>query len=136
MLEKPYHILIIDDDEGMCEFLESVVEAEYGQDIKITVSSSSKDAIRLVETDRYNIILTDLNMPRFSGYNIVKQAHERNKSIQVIFLTGDLQISVAMTCFRDGAAALLTKPMEPAKLINAMNLCVKRLDIWYDVLNK
>ena len=79
MLEKPYHILIIDDDEGMCEFLESVVEAEYGQDIKITVSSSSKDAIRLVETDRYNIILTDLNMPRFSGYNIVKQAHERNK---------------------------------------------------------
>ena len=129
-------MLIIDDEEDMCDFLETVITDHLENDIKVVTSTSTRDALHQLENEKFQIVLTDLNMPGHSGYDIVKKALEKDKSMQVIFLTGDVQMSVALTCFRDGAAAMLTKPIDPTNILKVVCMCMERLDYWAEVFKK
>lgn len=136
MLTRPYSMLIIDDEEDMCDFLESVITDHLENDISVVSSTSTRDALNQLDTKQFHIILTDLNMPGHSGYEIVKKALDKDKSVQVIFLTGDVQMSTALTCFRDGAAAMLTKPIDPTKILKVVCMCMERLDYWSEIFKR
>lgn len=136
MLTKPYTILIIDDESEMCDYLESVISDHFGDQLTVKTSISGQEAISIVESEEINIIITDLNMPGQSGYDICKKVTETNKSVQVLFFTGDLSMSVAMTCYRDGVLSILTKPVDPGKLIKSLGMGIERLDFWADVFQK
>jgi len=136
MLSKPYNILIIDDENDMCEYLESVIEDQFGDELNIQSCLSGHSALNIIKKQPVNIIIADLNMPGQSGYDICKQVSEKDRSIQMLFFTGDLSMSVAMTCFRDGVLALLTKPVDPGKLIKCISMGIERLDYWSEVFAK
>ena len=136
MLTKPYTILIIDDEPDMCDYLESIIQDQFGDQLLVKSSISGQDALSVVESEEINIIITDLNMPGESGYDICKKVTEANKSVQVLFFTGDLSMSVAMTCYRDGVLSILTKPVDPGKLIKCLGMGIERLDFWAEVFQK
>ena len=136
MLSRPYTVLIIDDENDMCDYLVSVVDEQFGDELKIISCLSGQEAMEIVESEDVHIIITDLNMPGQSGYDICKQVTEKNRSVQVLFFTGDLSMSVAMTCFRDGVLALLNKPVDPGKLIKCVGMGLERLDYWAEVFQK
>lgn len=135
MLSLPYTLLIVDDEPDICEIVQNYISAEISSDIlQIKTTSSAEDAAQIIANEDIHIIITDLNMPKISGYDISALANQ-NSTIQTIFLTGVIHLSVALTCYKDGAAAMLNKPIDPMKLVFVVENAIARLDIWRETFD-
>ena len=130
MFEKPFSVLIVDDEPEICEVIDATISRRFQNDLSIVSTTSGKEALEHVEKEEFHIILTDLNVPDHSGYDIAKKAWEKTRSTHVIFVTGHVELSVFTTCFREGAAAILYKPIGPEHLIKVVGMCMERLDFW------
>ncbi|RKX29814.1 MAG: sigma-54-dependent Fis family transcriptional regulator, partial [Candidatus Zixiibacteriota bacterium] len=65
------NILVVDDEQVMREFLADVLE-----DFNVVKAADGDEAIEKLKTDRYDLIITDMKMPRVSGEEVVKFAKE------------------------------------------------------------
>ena len=79
-------ILIVDDEEIIREFLLEVL----GEDYKVSTASDGDEAIEKIKTTKYDLIITDLKMPRVSGEEVVKFAREQDPNYQVVVISGFL----------------------------------------------
>ena len=78
-------ILIIDDDEEMCEEIaEFLIDAGYD----VSMVFNGKKGEKLIEKYDYNILLLDLKIPGLSGLDILKNIKEKNKKLKILILTG------------------------------------------------
>lgn len=136
MLARPYSLLIVDDEQDVCDVLDTVLADSFGNDLNLVVTHSASEALDHLKKEEFQIVLTDLNMPDHSGYDIGKMAMDKDRSTQVIFITGHVQMSVAMTCFRDGAAAMLTKPLNLNSLLQVIRMSMERLDSWSETFGR
>lgn len=78
-------ILIIEDDEEMCEELIKFLEDE---DYSSDVAYDGEEGMRFIKEDGYAIILLDLKMPGINGYEILKYIKEEYPATKVLVLTG------------------------------------------------
>ena len=78
-------ILIVDDEQNICELL-SEYFLEYDHDVKSVNSGAT--AIKLLETENYDLVLSDLVMPDVTGHDIVKAVRALEKSPKVGLITG------------------------------------------------
>ncbi len=80
-----YQILVIDDDKDVRQILkEMLIIKGYS----VTDASDGEEALKLIEKDRFDLILTDLIMPKVSGWDIVRQAKKKDQNIPVIVISG------------------------------------------------
>lgn len=106
-------ILVADDEESILDLLSRFLEKiGYQADIAKDVAS----AIRLMQTHRYDVILTDKNMPDLDGrmeggMTLVKYAKEHMPSAEVIMITGYATIETAVEAMRMGAFDYIMKPI-------------------------
>lgn len=102
-------ILVIDDDKGICEFLEIFIKRE-GQEIK-TIQSPSK-ALAIVENWKPEIILLDLRLPEMDGLSMLSEIKRIEPSIIVILITAFASVDSAVEAMRRGAFDYITKPFK------------------------
>ncbi len=107
-------LLIIDDEFDLAEII-----AEYLVDsFASTVCSSPQEAKRLLESQKFDLILSDLEMPEINGFQIISIAKSLNPSVPVVILTGHSQFDPSsQKALAAGAKGILVKPLEsPSKL--------------------
>jgi DNA-binding NtrC family response regulator len=102
-------ILIVDDDAAMRETL-SVLARKLGY-ASLTVASVEL-AIKALETEHIDVIVTDLRMPGGSGMDLLRHVREYHAATPVILLTGFGTVEGAVTAIQDGAFDYLTKPID------------------------
>ena len=112
--QKP-SILIIDDEEGIREYLRYVLEtAGY----LVSEAINGKDGLRQIERTEAEIIITDLCMPEMEGLEMIKIIKARNHLCGIIALSGatnsDTYLEIAKHM---GAHAVLEKPIDRTKLL-------------------
>ena len=78
-------ILIIEDDEDMCEELKLILEEEQ---YTVTVAFNGREGIEKVEEDGFDVILLDLKMPEINGVEVLQQIKTRDPLKKVIIITG------------------------------------------------
>lgn len=79
-------ILIVDDDEGIRELLDVALKNEG---FKTDKAPTGKDAIEKIKTNNYDMILLDLMLPGYGGFEILRELQIEGKtSIPVIIITG------------------------------------------------
>jgi len=130
MLSKPYSVLIVDDEAEMCEVIEVMLAQHFRVDLDLSSTASSEEAIQRIEKDKFDIVLTDLTMPDYSGYDIAQKIWEKDRSTELIFFTGHVEESVCSTCFRNGSSAIIFKPISPGDLIKVVSMSINKLDYW------
>ena len=106
-------LLIIDDDEDICEMLEAFLEDDYQCETSFDGASGLQKAL---ESD-FDIIITDLEMPNISGVHLINEVRKVNQDVIIIVSTGHSQdhakVQVAIGAGANGA---LTKPFsDPSK---------------------
>jgi len=81
-------IVLIDDDLDACELLK--MQLEDGNDISLTFSTNSDDAIPLISKEQPDIAILDINMPGIHGVEIgaALTAEESTTSIPILYLSG------------------------------------------------
>lgn len=117
-------VLIVDDDEPHAQ---AVAESLDRIGYECTVASSGAKGAALIESDSFDVIITDLKMEDFDGLAILRKAKEELPDAEVILLTGHGSINSAVTAMQHGAYTYLTKPLDIMELRGAVEKASDRL---------
>ncbi|MCK4469807.1 MAG: sigma-54-dependent Fis family transcriptional regulator [Desulfobacterales bacterium] len=99
-------ILVVDDDQGMREFLEILLAREG---YEVTSASGGKDALRLCKKHKFDLAITDLKMPRVDGIDVLKSIKEISPETMVILITAYASGETAVAAMKEGAYDYLEK---------------------------
>ncbi|MFT4634112.1 MAG: DNA-binding NtrC family response regulator, partial [Crocinitomicaceae bacterium] len=102
-------ILVIDDDEAICGFCQSALARL--DNVLVTTEYRGRQALRLCDSNRFDLVLTDLNMPHTNGMEILKRVKSNNPDIPVIIMTGYPTLDNSLECMRLGASDYVLKPL-------------------------
>ena len=111
-MEKNKILLIEDDTDSAVSLQEFLVEKGFDTEIFTTIT----DAIFRIKFNQYNLILLDLNLPDYEGYEILKFLNMENFNIPVIVTSGYSDIQTKIKAFKFGACDYLVKPFDPLEL--------------------
>ncbi len=116
MPSPPKHrILIVDDDEAQCQLLSDSLSAEG---YETGTANDGLDALQKMETFDPDVILTDLNMPRMDGFELMTELRRRDSPTPVIALTGFGSVEKAVAIVHDLKAFwFLEKPVKMGALV-------------------
>ncbi|MBF0237017.1 MAG: response regulator [SAR324 cluster bacterium] len=104
------NILIVDDEQLVCRHVEAILQKLRYQTGYVT---DPDYVIPTLQDESFSLILLDINMPRKDGITLLKELrnHATFREIPVIMLTADTTDKVLATCFENGAADYITKPL-------------------------
>jgi two-component system response regulator HydG len=102
-------VLIVDDDQSMCETLE---EALSHLGLKTASRTSAAEASALLAVEDFDVVLTDLNMKGASGLDLCQQVGASRPDIPVVVVTAFGSMEAAVGAIRAGAYDFVTKPFE------------------------
>ncbi len=104
------NILIVDDEQSMCDFLSILLEKEgYG----VNSTTNPVEAIQLIQNgEPVDMVISDLKMPEMSGLELLKQIKTFNPNIVVIMITAYASTENAIDAMKQGAYDYLTKPFK------------------------
>lgn len=105
----PGRILIVDDEQSMCELLEADLRL---RDFETNWFTSASEAIVELKNDPYDVVLTDLNMPGVSGLELCERIATNRPDVPVIVMTAFGSMETAIAAIRVGAYDFVTKPIE------------------------
>ena len=107
-------ILLVDDEEGIRESLSTYLETNGFQ---VDTAADAIAARRMIGESTYDLVLTDISMPEVSGLDLLAQIKDEHPSLEVIMITGYLDISFAIQAMRRGAYDFFTKPFNYEKIL-------------------
>ncbi|MEW6417004.1 MAG: HD domain-containing phosphohydrolase [Nitrospirota bacterium] len=109
-------ILIVDDDPTVRDFLSDILSNIGGY--KADIAFNGLDGIEKIKNNEYDIVFTDLTMPKMNGMDMLKEAKDFNPFIPVVVITGFSSIETAITAMKEGACDFITKPFKIDKVIS------------------
>ncbi len=112
-------ILIVDDERSMQEFLEIFFRAE-GYDV--TAVGDVTSALLAVESDEFDVVITDIQMPDRSGLDLLRQLRESSPESVVIVITAYASTDTAIAAMKEGAYDYVTKPFK----VDEMRIVVEK----------
>ncbi len=123
---EEFNLLIVDDELNTQETLKDIFEA--GEYNVFTASSGSK-AIEMAKEKYFNIILMDVKMPGMSGVEAFRKIKKVSAASEVIMMTGYSVDELLEEAKREGAYAVIYKPINIPKLNILIEGILKRLSI-------
>jgi len=108
-------VFLVDDDEAVRDSTQVLLES---YDIEVKSYASARAFLRAFVPGTAACLILDLHMPEMSGLELLNMLKERGISLPVIAITGRGDSQLAERAQRDGAAALLHKPIDDGKLVS------------------
>lgn len=119
-------ILIIDDSRAMRAFVRVALEAE--EPLLITEAPSGVEALRILPRERFDLVITDLNMPGINGLEVVAfmRRLEAHRMTPLLIITTEAAPRDRERALGLGADAYLTKPFDADALREAVRVAKAR----------
>lgn len=84
-----YKMLIVDDEPEIADSIFELFQTEScGYELELYKCTSGQEALKILSRIRVDIVLTDINMPCFSGFRLVEEINRSYQFCQIIFMTG------------------------------------------------
>ncbi len=99
--------LVVDDTKNIRILLAKCMEIEG---YEVTCASDGHEAVKFVDSERYDVIILDIKMPHFSGTDVLSHMRAKGIKTPVIIITAYATIKNAVECTQMGAVAYLQKP--------------------------
>ena len=115
-------VLVVDDDQAMCETLE-VVLTKQGFETRWTTSAA--EALDIIGSAESDVILTDLNMRGMNGLELCERIVANRPDVPVVVITAFGSLQTAIAAIRVGAYDFLTKPPEIDAVVVALERAVQ-----------
>lgn len=114
--EKCYHahIMVVDDDQEIREILKTIIEAEG---YLCTTASNGQMAESLIQNFETDVIITDVDMPKMNGIELVQRIKKKGFSADCIVMTGNSQDMSYTEFIEIGASDFVQKPVMPSEMI-------------------
>jgi len=118
-------LLVIEDDL----YMQMVLKEYLGFAFEVVVCADGLSALAFIQAGNIpDAIITDLNIPQFSGLDLVEQlrASDFFSAIPIIILTGEASTAKRIECLKKGADDFISKPFNPEELETRLNLILRR----------
>jgi DNA-binding NtrC family response regulator len=125
-MEKKISILIVDDEESVRESL-NLWFTEDGY--RVECAENAKQALSILESDVFDIILTDLKMPGMDGLELLQRIKTLNKDSIIIVMTAFATVDTAVRALKEGAFDYVTKPFDPDDLSHLIRNATKQISL-------
>jgi two-component system cell cycle response regulator len=113
-------ILVVDDDQQVCDLLADAL-TQMGH--KVATAKDGRDALERIQNDAFAIIITDIDMPRMDGMELIKYVVKHRHEIDIIAITGHVMRYRYTDMVAAGASDFITKPFS----LNELEAKVGRL---------
>ena len=117
-MDRKGSILIIDDDEAICDLLEHIFSNE-GYETK--TAFTGLEAIEKAKENSFNFALLDIKLPDIEGIELLSPLKEINPEIKVIMITAYASVETAVRALNEGAFAYITKPFNIEEVLKTVN---------------
>jgi two-component system, response regulator PdtaR len=114
LAQKPYSILITDDDSGSREALREIVEPEG---YRALLASSGEEALDIVREEPVHLALLDMHMPRMTGLETVQMVHQIKAYLPCILVTADATEDLMRRAFTVQVYSVIPKPVSKHVLL-------------------
>ena len=113
------NILIVDDSKPIRCMLVNVLSSDNHV---VTVACDGKEGAAMAANFKYDLIITDVNMPEMNGFEFAKHLREKteHKISPIVFLTTESSDEFRAKGREVGATAWITKPFSPHKLLEVV----------------
>jgi DNA-binding NtrC family response regulator len=112
-------ILIVDDERGMLGLLDKVLSKE-GYDVK--TATNADDALQLIKSESFDLVVTDIDMPKKNGIELLQDIRIYSESLNVIMITAYATVESAINAMKLGAYDYITKPFQ----IDEIKMVIKK----------
>jgi DNA-binding NtrC family response regulator len=122
----PASILVIDDEDSMCNFME-IMLAKEGYRVRTTTRGS--EGVDLLRGENYDLVIADLNMPEMTGIDVLKQVKGFKREQEFVVMTAYASVDTAIEAMKQGASDYITKPfkVDEIKLVIEKTISHKKL---------
>ena len=119
-----YRILVVDDEEDLCEILKFNLENEG---YLVDTANSAEEALKL-DIGAYSLLLLDVMMGEISGFKMANMIKKNKKTahIPIIFITAKDTENDTVTGFNLGADDYISKPFSPREVIARIKAVLRR----------
>ena len=112
--DEPPRVLVVDDEEAVRGVLEMLLSRKgYTH----SIVDSGEAAVDLLSREKFDLVITDKNLPGLGGLDVLREVKERSPDTEVILITGYASMDSAIAALNQGAAAYLEKPFEHVRII-------------------
>ncbi len=112
-MNKPGHILVIDDDLDVRESIRDLLASE---NLGCSVAATGSEGLAKLKSENPDLVVTDIQLPDVSGYQVLQSVkrNESSRNTRVIMITGRFtEPQDKVQGFESGADEFFTKPFDP-----------------------
>ncbi len=122
-MNSAINILVVDDDPVACALLKETLAAE---NYLVDTAMNGLEALKTIRERSYDLLITDFIMPLLDGLALLTKAKEELPHLLVILMTASRQEAIHIEARRQGADAVVPKPLEMKKLLNIIRNILKQ----------
>lgn len=114
------NVLIVEDEVKICQLIKNLINwEELGFSI-IALANDGISALKIIEEQSPDIVITDIRMPGCDGLELIKRAKKINKNIDFIIISGYRHFDYAHDAIKYGVNDYLLKPIKKVELLNTL----------------
>ena len=120
-----YNVLIVEDSPTMRQLIAFALKRIRG--VRIVEASDGVDGLKKLSSERFDLILTDINMPIMDGLKLVSLVRNdaNYKSIPIVVITTEGAQEDRERALALGANDYITKPIQPTKILEVARTLLK-----------
>ncbi len=119
-------ILVVDNEKRMCTLIKQSLELES---FTVQTAHSGADAIALLNSKNFDIVVTDLKMTPIDGLALLKHIKENSPSTEVVIITAFATQDTALDAMKSGAYDYLIKPFKMDELLLRIDRIIKQKEL-------
>ncbi len=120
------NILLVEDNVDLSSLIASELEREK---FSVSIASNGEQAIELFDNKRFDLIITDIMMPKLDGFGLISYVREINKNIPVLIISAKSSQDDKYKGFYLGTDDYMVKPIDIDELLLRVNALLRRAKI-------
>jgi DNA-binding response OmpR family regulator len=113
------HILIVEDEEGIVQFLKQGLEEEG---YVVSFATDGQAGLELFQSQRFDLVLLDWMLPKMTGVEVCKEIRQQNGKLPIIFLTAKDTVQETVEGLKNGANDYIKKPFSFDELVERIKV--------------
>ncbi|PKK92125.1 MAG: hypothetical protein CVV64_01525 [Candidatus Wallbacteria bacterium HGW-Wallbacteria-1] len=122
-----YRILVIDDEQQILNLITKYLTKNFGY--QVDVASDGDEGLELIKANKYNLVISDIRMPRLDGITLLARKNEFDPFLPVILITGKSNFDNVLAALRHGAKNYLMKPFSLRELGEAVTKALEFYEV-------
>jgi DNA-binding NtrC family response regulator len=118
------NILLVDDDRNLVTTLSYGLRKAMGKAISVAICFSDSEALSMLATQRFDVVISDFNMPGVSGFEFLNKVRQDHRDMVLVLITAYGTDALEEEVHRLGIG-YIAKPFEPSRLVQIIHDLVR-----------